>query len=847
MSLSRKLLIIGLMVFGVMLFCRGQASATVYQLPNPDDDNTSTGFPSDIAIVVSNRNDGLNNRLDAPSATVKLFVPAGDAGNIVIQNGAMCANDTTYKARDWRFQYGGYGEATRFRLYKTSVGSAPNGGTTEIKSTGLGTWYDSQMNCSTYSIPINTAGYTASTVPGHEGYVVLMLVVDGLYLGSGNLNGFRLTTSGLATTGATPTYYSYYAGSGNKFALLERDGVTNSPAERHDYTLRFAPNCNMSTLTRTVRLHWYDDDWGTTYQPSTGYTTRLYEYTYGGTQTNSFEIPVRAGEGQPGYRDISVRRDRRYVWKWFGVDERNGVQFQLPYDSFNYYQDCTRYNMYPTISRVGSGVVAPGGSFTMNLNVKNDGNENSGSLCGTEGTAGGCVFVHQSQSSAGMFDFPTLPTNYCAAPPASMPMTPIVTSSGTGGTAFCRNNMEPGWPVGDYYHWRFSYTPMSGGGANGTGTFRVNIRPTSPPGQVCFRAYVYRAHPVTPAVRLSTHLCVTIADADTPYTRAYGGDVTAGFQGPCVGWVQNSADGITNAGIVTANRGPSTYEGSGTQLAVYAAGVIEGYSSAFLRAERPKGLSFANVGVAGDVGYGGTFNNPPCPRDFFGERPNPLPAPSGAGPTYQLPTAFPDGDTSSDRNVDSFLMTGAATYGLNNTGTPATIPNGRHIVIYVNGNLRINDNIILNNSGWTSLNNIPSLTVVVKGNIYVQPNVTRLDGVYIAQPTSDVDEVNPTTGGYFYTCGSGANPPSVTAGLMSDTTGGCADNKLTINGSIIALGIKLYRAFGDLGAAINNEPASSANIAEVFQYSPEFWLQPCNSSSCSGGSFSSVTALPPVL
>src|SRR5690606_32751320 len=54
-------------------------------------------------------------------------------------------------------------------------------------------------------------------------------------------------------------------------------------------------------------------------------------------------------------------------------------------------------------------------------------------------------------------------------------------------------------------------------------------------------------------------------------------------------------------------------------------------------------------------------------------------------------------------------------------------------VLYVSGDVVINSNIEYNTSPWGSVENIPNFTLVVDGNIFINRNVTQLDGLYVAQ------------------------------------------------------------------------------------------------------------------
>jgi hypothetical protein len=130
---------------------------------------------------------------------------------------------------------------------------------------------------------------------------------------------------------------------------------------------------------------------------------------------------------------------------------------------------------------------------------------------------------------------------------------------------------------------------------------------------------------------------------------------------------------------------------------------------------------------------------------------------------------------------------------------------GQDTLIIADGNITIVNNVNIYagtyNGGITTL---PQLTVVAKGNIIIEPSVTRLDGIYVAGST-------------FYTCGDtssiGENIPNGRFSL----TGACA-SQLRVNGAIIAKATRFQRTAG------------SADIydglpAELVSYPATIWLQ----------------------
>jgi len=322
---------------------------------------------------------------------------------------------------------------------------------------------------------------------------------------------------------------------------------------------------------------------------------------------------------------------------------------------------------------------------------------------------------------------------------------------------------------------------------------------------------------------------VSILVARKPYLRVYGGDVVSGigFEPSCT---KNSS-----AQIAAYNRGSSGgYGGAGAQFGVQAYGAIDQFVSAMLRGSNPappKGLTFANTSGT----YGASFGDAPCIKDYFGtlatHTSSPLPFPGGQDPDYPYGTP----------GNNYYQYTGNVKL---NAGT---IETGQHRFIYVTGDVTIGDagNTYITYAGsgsWASLSQIPSFYLIVKGNIYIDGNVTNLDGVFVAQPRAN------GTGGVIYTCSSGFAPvaQNLLYNVPNNNSSGCA-SKLTINGAFIANQVKFLRTVGSQGLSSASEASSSANIAEVFNFSPELWLT--TPGLVTGGTvqLDSITSLPPIL
>jgi hypothetical protein len=202
-------------------------------------------------------------------------------------------------------------------------------------------------------------------------------------------------------------------------------------------------------------------------------------------------------------------------------------------------------------------------------------------------------------------------------------------------------------------------------------------------------------------------------------------------------------------------------------------------------------LTFANVGMTGgNLGgsLGGEFVDAHCAPDFYNETSDNL------TPTY----ITTDGVTI---NPDSLPLAadGTGQFYYQNPGSfvkiAGTLSNApayprKRVTIYVNGDALITNNITY--GPWSfdltgKTNNSPYLTIIAKGNIYVNFTVARMDGVYIAQPLDDAG----ITKGSFYTC-------SFNGSITRAQIKSICRNTLNVNGSVIAQHVRLLRSQGTL-------------------------------------------------
>lgn len=349
-----------------------------------------------------------------------------------------------------------------------------------------------------------------------------------------------------------------------------------------------------------------------------------------------------------------------------------------------------------------------------------------------------------------------------------------------------------------------------------------------------------------------------------PYVRAYGGDVAAGggFEN-----IVGDSCGSTDSGILAflrplAEQEPRNTSGSGGQLAAMALGDISGFTSASTRRtppQLPRGLTFGHdkgtiTGYADSLNplLGGNMTgNGWCVPDFF--------------KTTQFPESDTDKRDASEstgaitvtssvlkKNAQTVRDIGGSKLTLN--GSKTVSYNNRH-TIYVDGDVFINDDIRYKTDYGTGTDAIPSFTLVVRGNIYIENDVTRLDGLYIAQPAVEIDsstgqQVTKPNTGRIYTCANAAGNAVLSGGELFSSCGAQNPTQLTVNGAFIAQRVVLNRSGLTLRDSTFREEPGTSKAAEIFSFNPEIYLSPPvfrPNSTPTSGDYDYISILAPTL
>lgn len=364
-----------------------------------------------------------------------------------------------------------------------------------------------------------------------------------------------------------------------------------------------------------------------------------------------------------------------------------------------------------------------------------------------------------------------------------------------------------------------------------------------------------------------------LADNNRAYFKTYGSDVMSG------GWFANGAacdtsttsnyqdPTFSNAGLgigTNANSGGilafaktdgagNSAGGASSQYGALSLGAVDGDSASgavkgfYTGGAQAAGgaKAFNYLTFANTSGWGGNFDGSVrqsnCIADYYSK----LPASATAKTTGDQLNSFYN--TSGTYNISTV----AAGTNYNLVSGPVAIPDGVKVSLFVNGNVYIGSNITY--AGGNNANSIPKFALVVKGSIYIDPSVTRLDGFYIAQPSSvtAASSVNTDTG-IIWTCHPNDQAPF---DYTYPATGACHTNSLVINGAVVAKQVNFLRTKGDISSANTSEDTlaggtGSSNIAEIINYTPQMFMGggffTTTSNTASGLPIDSIFSLPPV-
>ena len=276
-----------------------------------------------------------------------------------------------------------------------------------------------------------------------------------------------------------------------------------------------------------------------------------------------------------------------------------------------------------------------------------------------------------------------------------------------------------------------------------------------------------------------------------------------------------------------------TIRGSSAQYTVQALNKINGFYSASQRnaaSQAPypaKGLTLANKDTS--LAHGGNFGRANCLPNYWQEdlieeivaepvstKPFDLdkrtPNPGTNRPDYSLPAnqgknifRFKENVTLVAEGPDNILDANAADRPFKKT-------------LYVEGDLYIKDDIELNQHQFTTPYDSSFIFIIVKGDIFIDPDVERLDAILVSYPTESFD--GSPYGGRLYTC----QRPSWSSGQRITNANhlSSCNKQLTVNGALIAESVRLGRIHETVRRAVAGEDQTTTKASEIINLLPEY-------------------------
>jgi len=732
-------------------------------------------------------NINVTNRLVDPSQVFNHFLNGptlGNVGYLVVGSGAFNTNDLAFTVESPTssitlsiINADICNQGTYNGVDQPDSAISPVTTFYTVTNAGIGTGLVTGRQCpsQTRSIVLNNLRKLDDGNWG--GFVYVRLTQAG---GGSQQNSFQVVASNAnARVGYSSKVIDAYSDiTGNDFDI----NLANTDmqfGELTDYQIPFSLECNATLAESTGSIEFYDMDdtsaGGNLQGPgsvenSPSVRFHLLQIDKGDNnildlQTVVFQTIAGPGSGDKGTFTINIptlSKDKQYYAWLEDVSRPNAIQFSIKSMKINTThidQDCDSLAPKPfKVTPVGTAKSVPAGEDEVPTQV---------------------IFAGSINFASNNYDVTTRVTRLFSKNGVTIPGATAPPFDATGNDANPYDlsdvtvnvtNPQPG----DKYCTVVTASPSSGTVSQGGQTPTTNQPPTA----------------------FSAPACVTIVER--PYLKAYNGDVLAGS-----GFEDDTGNCTVNATAQISGfaKGPDSiknyYRGASSQLGAMALGAISGFYSAGLRAndpQPPKGLTFANT-IAADA-WGGHFDATICATDFFAANtrrgteedhstdPNPI----------DLSTLLDSGHRFYDGSVTRQIA-GMTGYDAN-------------AAVYIDGDVWIKGNIIYTpNYTYTLSNNqlkIPHLFIIARGNIYIDPGVTQLDGVLIAEP-----DPGQAGTGVIYTCAPGG------VAQTAANWGPSCQNKLTINGGLIANHINWGRLNGTVNRAPAGETAGSTNIAEV--------------------------------
>ena len=270
-------------------------------------------------------------------------------------------------------------------------------------------------------------------------------------------------------------------------------------------------------------------------------------------------------------------------------------------------------------------------------------------------------------------------------------------------------------------------------------------------------------------------------------------------------------DVLSNADPAKTYGHISNKRGSSTQYAAYINDqVLNFYSKYPYPADRPPpNPAYQLTPDNQKVSWGGYFKGVRCLHNYWRGTKD-LKATTGS-------TTLSMTDLSRANNQVAYHKPAGGTLTLTNS-TPPT--DHLKATLYVDGDLIIADNITNNKKDVQNFKELGYINLIVKGDIYIEPDVATIDAVLVAYPDRQKNNNKYVfTGGRIWTCHVASLKQLPKADKAEEHNKECRKNKLTINGALIAQRIYLGRAYNDSAARLTDY-----GVVEEINLMPEYFV-----------------------
>jgi len=319
---------------------QGVAHASVPPIPSGTLPESSDFSQGNAVWVTAANADGVNYLLNAHVETVRIY-SSNPTVTLTITNGGHCPGSGPDAGA-------GEGSAsTKFDFYKLkpiSPGTAISSASAPYNTPSLLTSRTSaQLGCGSATVTLNNDPQSFSQYEGYaqNGKYAFEISATWTNTGAYGWNSFKYQVD--------VGRLSYFAGSGDHFAVKADDNLAY-PGGTGTFQFGFAPNCELKSGTFAATARWFDADAG---QANQGYQnpvkTAIFEYSttgarsipnFTGSSGASYDqstgiVNITSGNNQGGTVSFDMKPHHKYMWVWYNIHTANGIQFQLPTDSYN--------------------------------------------------------------------------------------------------------------------------------------------------------------------------------------------------------------------------------------------------------------------------------------------------------------------------------------------------------------------------------------------------------------------------------------------------------------------------------------------------------------------------------